>query len=72
MHTVLFANPASPPATLKSLRERARRDNYLIAADCATGTFSLIDARLHRPIAGYEHVDLPTIAHGLEVVQLKP
>ena len=66
---VLPADPSSPPSSLKCLRERARRAKYLIAADHYTGTFSLIDARLRRPLAGLEHVDLPAIAHAIE--QLK-
>ena len=56
----------SPPVSLKTLRERARREHYLIATDRTTGTFSLVDARLHRPIAGLEHIDLPSIACAID------
>jgi hypothetical protein len=62
----LPADPSSPPSSLKRLRERARRAKYLIAADHYTGTFSLIDARLRRPLVGLEHVGLPEIANAIE------
>jgi hypothetical protein len=68
MHTLLRANPASPPIKLKTIRERARRENYLIDAH-PTGDFSLIDARLRLPVAGLEHVGLNMIVVAIEIVR---
>jgi hypothetical protein len=59
-------NPARAATPLKVLRERARRIEYLIDAHYPTGDFSLIDARLHLPIAGLEHVSLSAIAAAID------
>jgi hypothetical protein len=68
---VLHADPASPPASLNCLRERARRAGYLISVDRCTGTFSLVDARLRLPLLGLDHVSLPEIARAIETVRTK-
>jgi hypothetical protein len=69
MQYVLLANPASPKAPLKALRESARRNGYLIAFDRTTGTFSLVDSALRLPLLGLDHVGLPEIARAIEHVR---
>jgi hypothetical protein len=59
----------SRPVPLPTIRERARRCGYLISADHCTGTFSLVDARLHLPLLGLDHVTLPEIARAVEAVR---
>ena len=68
---VLPANPTSPLASLKRLRESARRAGYLISHDRCTETFSLVDARLHLPLLGLDHVGLPEIARAIESLRNK-
>lgn len=63
------SNPASPPVTLPCLRSRARRAGYRVAADRYAPTFSLVDARLRRPLLGLDHVGLNDIARAVEVIQ---
>jgi hypothetical protein len=63
----LKAAPASA-ISLNLLREQAGRAGYLIA--CGRGsTFSLIDARLHRPLIGLDHVTLAEIARAVEIIR---
>jgi hypothetical protein len=66
MNYFLPSNPSSPVSSLKSIRERARRDGYLVAADRTTGTFTLVDARLRLPLLGLNGVGLSDIAHAIE------
>jgi hypothetical protein len=53
---------------IKSLRDRARRAGYRVAADRYSNTFTLVDMRLHRPVAGLDHVELDSIANALDTI----
>jgi hypothetical protein len=69
---LLPANPLHPIKSLKRLREQARRAGYLVNRDRHTGTWSLIDARLHLPLLGLDRVGLPAIAQAIEEVRSSP
>jgi hypothetical protein len=67
MNYLLTAQP-SRPVSLPTIRERARRAGYQIAADYCTGTFTLVDSRLRLPLLGLDHVGLAEIARAIEAV----
>ena len=69
MQYMIAQNPATPTLSLARLRSRARRSGYRVARDRYANTFSLIDARLHVPLLGLDHVGLPEIAHAVEAAR---
>lgn len=72
MNYALPADPASPTVSLACLRMRARRVGFLIAADRYAPTFSIVDARLRRPLAGLDHVSLGEVARAINTVRALP
>lgn len=69
MNYFIPADPSNPAMSLPRLRGRARRTGYQVARDRYSNTFSLIDARLHRPLLGLDHVALPEIARAIEAAR---
>jgi hypothetical protein len=71
MHGTHYVIPAAPttPLSLPRLRARAKRAGYQVARDRYSNTFSLIDARLRVPLAGFDHVGLPEIARAVEAAR---
>jgi hypothetical protein len=66
---LLPCDTATPIISLPCLRSRAKRAGYRIARDRYTETYSLIDARLHIPLLGLDHVGLPEIANAIEAAR---
>jgi hypothetical protein len=60
----IYYVPGDPATPLKinSLRIRARRRGYWIGHDRAADYWSLVDARLKRPLVGFNGVGLAEIA----------
>ena len=71
MNYFIPADPSNQAmcTTTARLRGRARRTGYQVARDRYSNTFSLIDARLHRPLLGLDHVALPEIARAIEAAR---
>jgi hypothetical protein len=65
MHYIVSADPTSGPLKLNSLRARAKRRGYWITHDRHTGTWSLIDADLKRPLVGLQNSNLIDIARAI-------
>jgi len=66
MHYILPADPASGNSfKLNSLRARAKRRGYWITRDRHTGTWSLVDAGLKRPLVGLQNIKLIDIARAI-------
>ena len=66
---VIPADPTSPPVSLPNLRRRAKLAGYRVARDRYAETYSLVDARLHIPLLGLDHVGLPEIANAIEAAR---
>jgi hypothetical protein len=68
---IVPTDPTRPLVSITCLRARARRLDYRIIADRYAETFTLIDAKLHLPVSGLEHVTIHTIANVLEAARVE-
>jgi hypothetical protein len=68
---ILPTDPTRAPVSFPALRQRANRLGYRIFSDRYAETYSLIDAKLHLPVSGLEHVGLAMIANAIEEVRAK-
>ena len=65
MHYIVPSDPASSPLKLYTLRARAKRHGYWITHDRHTGTWSLVDVDLKRPLVGLHNSNLVDIARAI-------
>jgi hypothetical protein len=65
-HCIIPGDPTNgAPVRLNSLRARARRRGYWITHDRHTGTWSLVDVDLQRPLVGLQNINLVDIARAI-------